>query len=504
MPRQTKILAVLLTVSVYRLAALDLPPVLDFGRIPYDRAAHRSVKLANESELPVYMDFVSTCPCVTVTPASLTVPAGGEETVDIAFDPLRYGGEVEKIVVVRSSIEAYDRSLLRIWALVDRPPGAAAEGCLDCEIMAEAVQEQGFRRWLDANWLVLDVYYTEGCHDCEELIGDTIPRLARELSLRVSVRRHNVLDPAQYELLLAETERRGVEITGFPIVTVTDALLAGNNLSPSALKEAMERAAGRPVAMARERTTATGERPNAGPSEREPIGRLAVVPVLAAGLVDGVNPCAFATLLFLLSSLAVVGRNRREILAIGAVFAAAVFGTYFAVGLGLFHALRAATHFPIVAKTVRVLMAGVLLVFSLLSVWDWRLVRRGEASKMVLQLPDSFKKRIHDSVRRGVRGYGLVAGALTMGVAVSIFELGCTGQVYLPTISYMVQSGRGGHGLLALYNLGFIAPLLALFSAVYLGIGSDGLLRLFRANLGRLKLVLAAAFAGLAALTLLT
>jgi cytochrome c biogenesis protein CcdA len=151
-------------------------------------------------------------------------------------------------------------------------------------------------------------------------------------------------------------------------------------------------------------------------------------------------------------------------------------------------------------------MVALLTVFAGLSVYDYVLVRQGRASKMVLQLPDRFKRRIHASVRRGVRGYSLVAGAAAMGFAVSIFELGCTGQVYFPTISYMVQSGGGltGYGLLVVYNLGFIAPLLALFAAVYVGIGSDGLLRFFRANLGRLKLALAVVFVVLAGFTAFT
>ena len=42
--------------------------------------------------------------------------------------------------------------------------------------------------------------------------------------------------------------------------------------------------------------------------------------VAAAGLLDGVNPCAFATIIFLLSYLQVARRSPREILAVGAAF----------------------------------------------------------------------------------------------------------------------------------------------------------------------------------------
>jgi hypothetical protein len=62
---------------------------------------------------------------------------------------------------------------------------------------------------------------------------------------------------------------------------------------------------------------------------------LAVGWVLLAGVLDGVNPCAFATIIFFLSYLHVARRSPREILAVGAAFILAVFLTYFVAGLGL-------------------------------------------------------------------------------------------------------------------------------------------------------------------------
>lgn len=511
MPRLANQLAVALAFLFVCASAfgVDIPSIIDFGRTPHDEHVTATVELENESDAPVYFDFMSTCPCVIVDPASLSVASGESATVEFTLDPRQYEGEIEKAVLFRSSREDADRGLLRVTAFVTRPTDADAEGCTDCEILAESIQEQGYRHWLNENWVVADVYYTEGCHECEELIERTIPRIEDSLNIRVSVRRHNVLEPDQYELLMAEVDRREVDLRGFPVVTVGDTLLSGGELTTDSLRSALAAASGKnpdtAAPLPARRAGPNAAEREAGTGHGTLVDRLAVVPVLVAGLVDGVNPCAFATLLFLLSSLTVVGKNRREILAIGAIFASAVFITYFAVGLGLFHALRAASVFPLIAATIRWLMVALLTVFAGLSVYDYVLVKQGKASKMVLQLPDRFKRRIHASVRRGVRGYSLVAGAAAMGFAVSIFELGCTGQVYFPTISYMVQSGGGftGYGLLVVYNLGFIAPLLALFAAVYVGIGSDGLLRFFRANLGRLKLALAVVFVVLAVFTAL-
>ena len=56
--------------------------------------------------------------------------------------------------------------------------------------------------------------------------------------------------------------------------------------------------------------------------------------------------------------------------------------------------------------------------------------------------------------------------------------------------------------LLALYNLCFIAPLLVVFGASYLGVSSGRITALFQAHMGKVKLGLAVVFIGLAIFTL--
>jgi hypothetical protein len=65
--------------------------------------------------------------------------------------------------------------------------------------------------------------------------------------------------------------------------------------------------------------------------------------VLGAGLADGVNPCAFATIIFFLSYLQVARRTPREMLMVGAAFIFAVFLAYFLAGLALHQVLEQLT-----------------------------------------------------------------------------------------------------------------------------------------------------------------
>jgi len=63
--------------------------------------------------------------------------------------------------------------------------------------------------------------------------------------------------------------------------------------------------------------------------------------VAGAGLVDGVNPCAFTTIIFLLSVLTLLGKTRKEMFAVGVGFTLAVFLAYLLLGLGVFKAIKA-------------------------------------------------------------------------------------------------------------------------------------------------------------------
>jgi HEAT repeat protein/cytochrome c biogenesis protein CcdA/thioredoxin-related protein len=200
--------------------------------------------------------------------------------------------------------------------------------------------------------------------------------------------------------------------------------------------------------------------------------------VFAAGLLDGVNPCAFATIIFLLSYLQVTRRGPRQILAVGGAFVAGIFIAYFLLGLGL---VEVVVRFSLLRRLGVILnwsMAAFVAGVALLSVWDGIQCLRGRMGDMVLQLPGVLKARIHDAVRRSSRNSHFVAAAFVAGLVIAVLELACTGQVYAPTILYMLNTGQGRAGAvayLALYNLAFIVPLLVVFAGAYGGLRSERL-----------------------------
>ena len=210
-----------------------------------------------------------------------------------------------------------------------------------------------------------------------------------------------------------------------------------------------------------------------GEAESEIVKRFSAFGTLAvagAGLLDGINPCAFATIVFFISYMSLVGRKRREMLIAGGAFAAAVFVTYLLMGMGLLKFLSFLNEFSLIAKCVYLLAAIGTFTLAFLSLYDAIKARQGKVKEMSLQLPKSLKLRIHKVIREQTRTSGVIIGALAIGFAISALELVCTGQVYLPTITFVmgVEEMRG-HALsyLVLYNLMFVTPLLVVFGFVY-------------------------------------
>ena len=224
--------------------------------------------------------------------------------------------------------------------------------------------------------------------------------------------------------------------------------------------------------------------------------------ILGAGLVDGLNPCAFATLVFFVSYLTFMGRRGREVLASGAAFALGVFLTYLGVGLGALKFLSALPFLSAISRWVYGLTAALCLVLAAGSLYDWWQARRGKLDEMRLRLPPRLRRWINRAVRegaatssRGIRTF--VPITFVTGVVISVIELACTGQVYLPTILFVlgVPELRVQAGLyLLLYNLMFVVPLVIVFVLAYFGTTSQQLGLFIRRHTAKVKLATAGLF----------
>jgi hypothetical protein len=229
--------------------------------------------------------------------------------------------------------------------------------------------------------------------------------------------------------------------------------------------------------------------------------------VLIAGLIDGINPCAFATIIFLVSYLTFMGKKSAEILLYGITFTFGVFVAYLMAGMGLMTFLRELNGFPSIALGIHYLIILFALALGLISLYDYILFRRGQMAKWKLQLPTAMKKKIHEIIREQVRSSkgGLLA---TFGLAFVIAgcQVVCTAQVYLPTLGYIMTIPQlRVHALfnLFLYNIMFIIPLVGVFVATFFGITSEKMAFVSKKHTGQVKLLTGMLFIALAGLLFL-
>ena len=392
--------------------------------------AGAKVLVRNKGAAAVGVTFIPTCTCLTVTPVLASIPAGGRAVFDLSFDSAGDYGITERGYIVRTDPPASASAKPLYYELTGVVRVEKSEAPALTAAIGSAADTAGSKT------LKIQYYYTPGCRSCEEFLRYRSARAGSPLWPRPGDRTPgpppgHVLRRALRPSRLARDESR-------PRSPPLD-------WGKSSCRATPRSAPGCPASSKRPPVRSPRFRPGPPPESRRPRGRRLgsrALPVMAAGLVDGLNPCAFTTLIFLLASLALAGRGRMEVLVIGALFTLSVFLTYLGAGLGLFAAIRAASALSLVSGLLRWALVALLLAFAGLSVYDYILVRSGKASKMVLQLPTSLKLKIHSSIRTGAKAAALAGSSLAMGFFVSIFEFACTAQVYLPTLAYLARAEK--------------------------------------------------------------
>ena len=183
-----------------------------------------------------------------------------------------------------------------------------------------------------------------------------------------------------------------------------------------------------------------------------------ILMIIGAGLLDGINPCAFAVLVFLLVYL-MAQRSKKAMLTAGLVYTAAVFIFYYLSGVGLFTVIQttgATTIFSIVAGCIA-LVAGILMIKDAIFPKD----------KPTLGIPASQSGLINRVIK-----IGTLPAAFVLGILVGMFELPCTGGIYLSIISMISLKSNMSQalGYLFVYNIAFVIPLILILVLVTFGL----------------------------------
>jgi hypothetical protein len=344
-------------------------------------------------------------------------------------------------------------------------------------------------------------FYLQGCLDCEGKKANLEEWASKFPDLRIATfdltkDENKTLNEAFFQIYHVPEEKRG----GLVKLYIGGDYILGDDFDYESFQKLVSKYEGKGAPPPWE--TVTQEALKSG-EERivERFKRFSLSAVLIAGFIDGINPCAFATIIFLISYLTFLGKKSREILIYGIIFTFGVFIAYLLAGMGLMAGLRQLSGFPMITKVIYLVIAIFAFVLGIISLYDYILFRRGQMAKWKLQLPMAFKKRVHKIIREGTQSQRAgFMGTFALGFVIAATEVICTGQVYLPTIGYIMTIPKlRVHALfnLFLYNVMFIIPLVAIFVAVFFGVTSEKMAMATKGHTGTVKLLTAVLFIGL-------
>lgn len=177
--------------------------------------------------------------------------------------------------------------------------------------------------------------------------------------------------------------------------------------------------------------------------------------VIVTGLLDSVNPCAFAVILLLLAFLFTIRKSRGQIIRLGAIYIGVIFLVYLAIGLGILSTVRLSEepHFVVRVGSYFLIGLGVLNLIEYL--WP--------AFPIKLHMPAAAHKKVNQLLK-----VATVPATIGVGFIVGLCTFPCSGGIYVSIITLLNAKTTLGWGLvyLALYNLLFILPLIIILLVV--------------------------------------
>lgn len=184
--------------------------------------------------------------------------------------------------------------------------------------------------------------------------------------------------------------------------------------------------------------------------------------LIGAALVDSINPCEFAVLVILLSTI-IAGSGKRRALYSGLAFSAAIFLSYFAMGLGLYKAISVVGVSGIFMKVI----ASLAIVLGLFNLKDFFFYGKG----FLMEVPTSWRPKM----KAIIRGVTSPIGAFGIGFIISLFLLPCTSGPYIVILGMLgaEETFWSAVKYLLLYNIVFVLPMLIITIAVYKGFSTQ-------------------------------
>ena len=333
------------------------------------------------------------------------------------------------------------------------------------------------------NQVTAYVFYGKGCPHCSRLLTflDEIKEKYPNLEIKTY---ETYFDEEGRKLFEQLSESFDMPIEGVPTTFIDEKVIVGfsNSLAESLENEIIRCSSDTCLSPIDklpevETTKIIGDKsPAEEPGKTKLKKQLTIPAVLVAAAVDAINPCAFAVLIILLTTILVSGIKRRALMA-GLAFTISIYISYFLMGIGLYSAIQATkiTHKFYIVVAVLAIIIGLFNLKDFLWYGKW----------FIMEVPMSWRPKLQALIK----GITSVPGAFLIGFAVSLFLLPCTSGPYIVILGLLSETTTRNVAVLylLLYNAIFVLPMLVITGAVYLGLTTTEKAEKWRK--GRLKIL---------------
>ncbi len=332
------------------------------------------------------------------------------------------------------------------------------------------------------------VYYNRACADCLHYVDDTVVPLLRDTGHSAPTYRDYINEPANRSELLARSDALGVppRLQSHLTVFVGDRIILEGHVPEQVVADLLAAPgdAFKRILVYQDKMSGATEytawafrgEPQTYPLDA-PISKYlayveehgdhlapasateserALLPlVLTTGFLDGLNPCAFAVLLFFIAFLFTIRRSSASIWAMGLIYIAAIYLAYFLIGLGLMRAVLFVNNHHLMAK----IGSWLVIALGLINLKDYFFPQL----PVHLRIPTIAHVTIQDWLKRATFPAAAVGGFL-----VGLCTFPCSGGIYVAIVGLLAAQTTywQGVGYLGLYNLAFVLPLLIILAGV--------------------------------------
>jgi len=320
----------------------------------------------------------------------------------------------------------------------------------------------------DSTNVTLIVFYGEGCPHCSELF-EYLEKL-KEAGYNLIISSYEIRFNEQSRNLFEELSKiYDQEIQGVPTMFIGEKVIIGyakfmQNEIREEIDYCIENNCINPLDKLKLNETNISEIFQNSTLIEEDLDdnlkkNLTIPAVIFAAIVDSINPCAFAVLILLVTTI-LISKNRKKALFAGLAFSLSIFISYFLMGLGLYSAIQAIK----ITRIFYFIVAIFAIIIGLFNLKDYFWYGKW----FIMEVPLKWRPKL----KKITKNISSVPGAFIIGILISLFLLPCTSGPYIVILGLLANLTTKNYAILLLvfYNLIFIIPMLILTFGFYFGL----------------------------------